>query len=78
MRHEVIKIKGEEPQPFDIMSSHRGPIVTSELLLGADVLFADGMHDDKLHNTYSFAWSGDVPYERTIKLVRQMYKSQSP
>jgi acyl-homoserine lactone acylase PvdQ len=47
-------------------------------LQGADVLFAEGIPSSKNKNTvYSFAWSGDIPYETTVNIVRDFMRAKT-
>lgn len=74
---EEIKVKGGPSIPFEIKYTHRGPLVDIALLQGADVLFAEGIPSAKNNNAvYSFAWSGDIPEETTVEIVRNFMRAK--
>ena len=75
---EAIKIKGRsESLPFDIKYTHRGPLVDVDLLQGAEVLFSEGIPSSNNKAVYSFAWSGDIPYESTITILKDFLRATS-
>lgn len=74
---EKIWIKGnDKPVDFDIKFSHRGPLVDVDLLQGAEVLFSEGIPSAGHKAVYSFAWSGDIPHEDTVSIVRDFLKAK--
>ena len=60
---EPIKVKGvAEPVDFVVRSTHRGVLVTPELLLGAEgVFFGASLPLPKFKHHYSLAWGGNFP-----------------
>jgi hypothetical protein len=52
-------------------------LVDNDLLQGADVLFSEGLPGVDHQASYSFAWSGDIPYETTIQIVRDFVRAES-
>jgi len=71
---EKIPVKGGQAIDFEIKLSHRGPLVDVSLLQGAEVLFSEGIPTADIKDTYSFAWSGAIPQETTVKTIRRFLK----
>jgi hypothetical protein len=63
--HEPIKIKGvDEPLDLVVRATHRGVIVTPELLFGAEGVFVSAsVPVPKYKHHYSLAWGGTYPGE---------------
>lgn len=70
IRKETIKVKDKEPIELNVRQTHRGPIMNSELLADAEVLFSEGLPALKNNDQFSLAWSGHANKENTISLVR--------
>lgn len=78
VRREEIKIKGEdEPYILEVKSTHRGPLMSNEILSGADVLFAESIPTIHKDDYYSLAWTGHVDKENTIQILRGISKTKS-
>ena len=74
--NEKILIKGQDkPVDFLIKYTHRGPLVDVDLLQGAEVLFSEGLPSPRHKSVYSFAWTGDIPYESTVRVVREFIRA---
>lgn len=68
---ENIRIKGEE-EPFNLIVrlTHRGVIITPNLLLGAEgVFFAASLPVPSFEHNYSLAWGGDFPGDELINIM---------
>jgi acyl-homoserine lactone acylase PvdQ len=76
---EKIFVKGQdEPEEFEIKLTHRGPLVDLALLQGAEVLFSEGLPQSKDDTSvFSFAWSGAIGQEGTMKIIRDMIRCKT-
>jgi len=71
-----IKVKGrDEPVKFEVKWNHRGPVMSSDLLAEAKVLFSEGLPEMPKKVSYSLAWTGHVEKENTINFLRTMVDS---
>lgn len=68
---EQIKMKGTaEPLNLIVRFTHRGVIITPELLLGAEgVFFAASLPVPKFKHSYSLAWGGDFPGDEFTNII---------
>ena len=77
-RREYIKVKGEDkPYVLDVKSSHRGPLMSNEILSGAEVLFSESTPAFDNDTYYSLAWTGHVKQDNTIAMIRSMTTAKS-
>ena len=71
-----IKVKGrDEPVKFEVKWTHRGPVMSSDLLAEAKVLFSEGLPEMPKKTSYSLAWTGHAEKENTINFLRTMVDS---
>jgi penicillin amidase len=50
-------------------------LVDAGLLQGAEVLFSEGIPTaENMKDVYSFAWSGAIPHESTVKTIRKFLR----
>lgn len=79
VRHEVLKVKGQEDLDLVVKSTHRGPIIDSEVLrFTADLLF--GVTVAKFADSsanYSFGWGGAYPGDSSLDLLDAVKNSKS-
>lgn len=70
--NEVIKVKGEPDHILKLGLTHRGPIVSSDIISGGSVLFGGAVPKLKKEKKFSFGWgfshAGDSLLE-TINLM---------
>lgn len=65
-----IKVKGrDEPEIFDLKYTHRGPVISSNLMSNAVVLFGSKIPIHEATGNYSLAWSGHQPGESFLELI---------
>lgn len=68
---EQIKVKGlDQPLEYEVKFTHRGPLMSIDLLQGAEVLFSEGLPSDNDGSLYSFAWTGNIGEETTTDFLR--------
>jgi penicillin G amidase len=78
IRREVIKVKGrDEPIIHEVRHTHRGPVVTSDVLSGAQVLFSEFTPNVEEGTYFSLAWTGHIEEDNTIQLMRNLMKTKS-
>ena len=54
-----ISVKGRnQTESFDVKFTHRGPVLTSEILKNAQVLFGSKIPVHENFGNFSFVWSG--------------------
>ena len=73
-----LKVKGkDEPVRFDIKYTHRGPVITSQIIKNAQVLFGSQIpiHDDL--GSFSLVWASHYTGESMFALLQDMMRSKT-
>jgi len=58
---EVIKIKGQPDLNLKVGITHRGPVVSSDIIAGGSVLFGGAVPKLKKEKKFSFGWGFAYP-----------------
>lgn len=65
---EPIKVKGQdEPEKFQVKYTHRGPVLTKNVIKNAEVLFGNPAPLKEGPGYYSLAWGGHYPGEPMVE-----------
>ena len=65
-----IKVKGQDTVEFELSFTHRGPVMKSQLLYEAGVLFGGSLPAAKFEHSYSHAWGGMFAGESFFDLLQ--------
>ena len=75
---EIVKIKDQDDLILKIGSTHRGPLISSEVLSGASVLFGGKIPSLKTEQFLSFGWSYiQAPGDRYLEFLSGLAQGSS-
>ena len=68
-----MKVKDQEDHVLRIGKTHRGPLISNDILSGASVLFGGKIPDLKHEQMLSFGWSyNQQPGDRYLELLNTL------